>query len=323
MSKISVFTPALSKTPSSEIEVSDFVTAIRYGKWKKEVEDVRNQPEPDLRKKAKLNVTGVTVSGTFTERKEANLQIHSHFICLDVDGYTDRTALIADQYTYALFSSISNSGLAVIVKIDGGRHKESFRWLQDYYYKTYGITVDPAPQNPASLRFVSWDPQTYINEEAKRAKILSRQPKKINSLPTIIPQDKIGDMVRDAVARCVNIAEDYHTYVTLGFALAAGFGEDGRAYFHALAGVSSKYNSAHADRQYNFCLRNPNGGISVGSFYWMLKNAGVEFPRDEKYENAIRVAAIGKKAGRKEEGTAQQLHEINGIPKEDAAQIAK
>ena len=70
MSKISIFTPAFSKTPSGEMTVSDFVTAIKYGKWKALVEAVRNQPEPDLRKKAKQSVPGVTISGTFTERKE-------------------------------------------------------------------------------------------------------------------------------------------------------------------------------------------------------------------------------------------------------------
>ena len=321
--EISLFTPAFNKTPSTNMTVDDFITAVKFGKWKDEVESVRNQPEPDLRKKAKQSVPGVTVSGTFSERKEANIIAHSGFICIDVDGYTDRTALVADPYTHALFSSISNSGLAVVVRIDQSKHKESFKWIQDYYFKSYGIAVDPAPSNPASLRFVSYDPNCFINEKSKQAKHTARAQRKINSIPTIIPQDKVGEMVRDAVSRGANIAEDYQSYVTLGFALAAGFGEGGRAYFHALAGISQKYNSEHTDKQFNFCLKNPNGGVSVGSFYWMLKNAGVEFPKNEKYDNAVRVSAIAKKAGRNESGTAQQLHEINGIPKEDAAQIAK
>ena len=321
--EISLFTPAFNKTPSANITVDDFITAVKFGKWKKEVEAVRNQPEPDLRKKAKMSVPGVTLSGTFSERKEANLITHSGFLCVDIDGYTNRDGLVGDPYTHAIFSSISNSGLAVVVRIDPNKHKESFKWIQDYYFKSFGIAVDPAPSNPASLRFVSYDPNCFINEKSKQAKHTSRPQKKINSLPTIIPQDKVGEMVKNAVDRGANIAEDYQSYVTLGFALAAGFGENGRAYFHALAGISQKYNSEHADKQYNFCLKKPDGGISVGSFYWMLKNAGVEFPKNEQYENAVRVAAIGKKSKRNEAGVAQQLHEINGIPKEDAAQIAK
>lgn len=323
MNKISIFTPAFNKTPSETITIPDFVTAILYGRWKDEVEAVRNEPEPELRKRAKQRVTGVTISGTFSERKESNLIEHSGFICIDIDGYTNREELVKDAYTYAVFSSISNSGLAVIVKIDPKKHKESFRWIQDYYFKSFGISVDPAPSNPASLRFVSYDPQCFVNEKSKKAKTASKQQKKIKSLPTILPQDKVGELVRNAVYQGVNIADDYQSYITLGFALAAGFGEAGRDYFHALAGISQKYNSQQADKQYNYCLRNPNGGISVGSFYWMLKNAGVEFPQNEYYENAVRVAAIGKKAKRKQEDIQIQLQEINGIPKDDAEKIAK
>lgn len=323
MHKISIFTPAFNKTPSAEISISDFVTGIKYGKWKKEVEAVRTQPDADLRKKAKQKVSGVTISGTFIERKESNLTNHSGFICIDIDNYTNRICLTNDIYTYALFSSISNSGLAVIVKIDGTHHKESFRWIQDYYFKTYGIAIDPAPQNVASLRFVSYDTQCFINENSKKAKTISKPHKKINSFPTVLPQAKVGQMVADTVNRGINIAEDYHSYITLGFSLASGFGENGRSYFHALAGVSTKYNSELTDKQYNYCMRNPDGGITVGSFYWMLKNAGIEFPKDEKYENSIRIAAIAKKAGRKQEAVAQQLHEINGVNESDAAQIAK
>jgi predicted P-loop ATPase len=320
--KISLFIPAFSKQPAAEISIPDFVTAIRYGKWKREVEAVRNQSEPDLRKKAKQGVPGVTISGTFSERKEANLAEHSGFICIDIDSYTTRDSLVTDIYTYALFSSISNSGLAVIVKINPAKHKESFRWIQEYYFKSFGISVDPAPSNCASLRFVSYDPQCFINEESKVAKTTAKKLHKIHSLPTIIPTDKVGEMVHDAVARGANIAEDYQSYVTLGFALAAGFGEDGRQYFHALAGISNKYNSEHTDKQYNYCLRNPGGGITVGSFYWMLKNAGVPFPQNERYENAVRVAAIAKKANRTESGVVEQLQEINGIPQVDAERIA-
>jgi len=321
--EISLFIPAFSKTPAENISVDDFISGVKFGKWRTLVESVRNQPEPDLRKKAKQSVPGVTISGTFNERKEVNLIAHSSYICIDIDGYTNRNGLIKDPYTYALFSSISNSGLAVIVRIDPTKHKESFKWIQDYYFKTYGIAIDPAPSNPASLRFVSYDPKCFINEKPKLAKSSARAPKKINSLPMIIPQDKVGEMVRAAVSRGANIAEDYQSYITLGFAIAAGFGESGRPYFHALAGISQKYNSEHTDKQYNHCLKNPSGGVTVGSFYWLLRQAGVEFPKNEQYENAIRVAAIGKKAKRNEAGVAKQLQELNGIPEADANLIAR
>lgn len=323
MSKISLFTPAFSKAPSSEIEIGEFITNVQFGKWRTEVDAVRNEPDPDKRKQLKQSVAGVTISGTFTERKESNLVAHSSFLCVDIDGYTNREHLLSDPYTYALFSSISNSGLAILVKIDQTKHKESFRWIQEHYFKSYGIPIDPAPSSVASLRFVSYDPKLFYNSKALKCKSNVRPPKKIASLPVYFPEDKVGEMVREAVQLGKNLAESYHEYLTLGFSIAAGFGESGRLYFHALAGISSKYNSEHCDKQYNFCLRNPEGGITVGSFYHILKQAGINFPANSLYENAIRVSAIQKKSGISKEATIATLTEVCHVPTEDAERIVK
>lgn len=320
---ISLFTPAFTKAPSTTITVDDFITGIKFGKWKKEVESVRNEPDPEKRKKLKQGVSGVTISGTFSERKETNLVEHSGFIAIDIDGFTDRKSLIADIYTYALFSSISNSGLCVIVKIDGKKHKESFRWLQNYYFSSYGITVDPAPSSPASLRFISFDKECFINEGAKKSKSTESKTTKRQSMPIIIPKDKVGEMIKDAVDRKINVAEDYNSYLQLGFSIASGFGEEGREYFHALASVSPKYNSQHCDKQYSRCLKNPSGGTTVGTFYYFLKQAGVAFPKNEFYDRAVQIASMAKKSGRTADGVAQALEEIEGMSKEDAKKIAE
>lgn len=322
MSKISLFTPAFSKSSKEEIEIKEFLEFIKNGKWKEQVEEVRNEPDTEKRKILKQAVPGVTVSGTFTERKEINLIQHSGYLCIDIDGYTNKNYLSSDPYTYALFSSISNGGLALIAKIDKSKHKESFRWLQEHYFKSYGIPIDPAPSNPASLRFISYDPNCYINEKSKLSKFTAPRHKKLNSLPVFFPIDKAGEMVKECVALGKNIAESYQEYLTLGFSIAAGFGEAGRKYYHALAGVSTKYNSEHTDKQYNFCLRNPSGGITVGSFYYMLKQAGIEIPKNELYESAVRISAIKKKEGETKDSTVNTLTTDFKISKDDAIRIA-
>ncbi len=322
--KVSIFEPALKREPSGTMTVDEFVGGVKYGEWELEVEAVRTEQHPEKRKELKKQVAAVTVSGTFTPtRSEDNLVEHSGFICIDIDGYTDRDELITDAYTYALFSSISNGGLCVIVRINPEKHKESFRWLQTYYYKAYGITIDPAPQNPASLRFVSFDPRTHINEKSKQSKILAKPPKRPKSLPIIYPHDTVGELVREAISGGANLAHDYQDYVNLGFALASGFNEAGREYFHALCQPSNKYSSAHCDRQYNICLRRSTTGITVGTFYWMLKQAGVTLPKNKQYEQAVTVAAMGKKSGRTKEGVIDQLTQINNIPEKEAVRISE
>lgn len=322
-SNISIFTPAFSKTPSSELTVDEFLSSIKFGKWKAEVESVRNEPNPDKRKILKQSVTGVTISGTFTQRNESSIISHSGFICIDIDGFTNRDGLLTDPYTYALFSSISNGGLAVIVKVDPSKHKESFRWIQEHYFKSYGIPIDPHPSSIASLRFISYDPTCFINAKAIKSKHNLPKQKKINSLPSFFPQDKVGEMVRECVSLGKNIAEDYHSYITLAYSLVAGFGEAGREYFHALASVSTKYNSQQCDWQYTKCMSRSGSDktATVGSFYFMLKQAGVQFPANALYDNAVRVTAIQKKSGHTKESTISTLTEVCKVPQEDAVKI--
>lgn len=323
MSKISLFASAKSTIPESVISIEDFLTSVKFGKWKTQIELVRSEPDKDKRKALKELLPAITASGVFSKRNQDSLIEHSGFICIDLDNFTDKSLLLSDPYTHALFTSVSGGGLAVLVKINPAKHKESFKWLQEYFFKTYGIVCDLVPSNHASLRFVSYDPECFTNPKSKTAKFLSDKPKKIQSLPIYFSEDHVGQMVKEAVSRGINIAESYSEYLTLAFAISSGFGEAGRSYFHALAGVSSKYNSEHADKQYNICLKRPEGKITVGSFYYLLKQAGITFPENKKYEEAIRATAIEKKSSRTEEDAVNTLTEVHHLPEADAKRIAK
>lgn len=304
---------------TEHISVNDFLNFVKYGKWKHLIEPIRTEPDKLKRDKLKRNIPSVTISGVFEERKEENLLQHSGFICIDIDYYTDKTQLLADQYTYALMKSASGGGLAIIVKIEKEKHKESFKWLQNYYYTSYGIVVDSAPQNVASLRFVSFDPEIFINEKAKKARTLSIVQKKTKSLPIILPQNSVNDLIRECVSSGKNIAPDYEKYRNLGFALADGFGEDGRVMFHSLCSVSEKYDSRHADKQFNESLKNRKTGISVGTFYFMLKEAGINIKNEQ--QKYVQLATIGKKSNRSKEGVVSQLMAIEGVEKAQAEKL--
>src|SRR6187402_3558060 len=137
----------------SDISIIDFLNLVKYGKYKEQIERIRTEEDKDKRSKLKTHLPAVTVSGTFRERNESQLLSHSGFIQIDIDYFTDKTSLQTDPYTFALFKSASGGGLAAIVKVNPEKHKESFRWLQNYYYQSFGIKIDSAPQNVASLRF--------------------------------------------------------------------------------------------------------------------------------------------------------------------------
>lgn len=319
MSSISLFKHAKDNESKKTITIVDFLNSIKFGEWKDVVNTVREEPVKEKRRALKEKVPCVTLSGIFQKRNEHKLISHSGFICIDVDDYTDKSGIIDDKYTYACFDSVSATGFAVLVKVNPSKHKDSFRWLQKYYFETYGIVIDPAPQNVASLRYVSYDANLEINEKSKLALTLTIPKKQPVSLPIILSDNEVGAYVQEVVSRGIILAHDYDDYITLAFSLASGFGETGRSYFHSLTHAHEKYDSKHADKQYTIALKDkgqPEKKASIGTFYYLLKQAGIEVkPTNNR---AVQIAAIAKKSGRTKEGVTKQLIEINGV-KEDTA----
>jgi len=314
MSKISIFPPAkLSKgahtAQQPPVELMDFLNHIKYGQWKEQVLAYRAEEDKEKKKQLKDMFYGATMSGVFTQRKQDMLLEHSGFICIDIDGFNDKTALQQDPYTYALFYSAGGNGIAVVVKIKGEKHKESFRFIQDYYYRTYGIVVDPAPSSVASLRYISYDPDLFVNEKSKLSPILEEKkpPKK---LPVILDKNGLNEVLEQIQAQQVNIAESYEDYRNIAFAIADEFGEEGRAYFHIVASVSRKYTHHHADKQYSHSLKGRKG-ISIGTFYWLCQQGGIQIKN--KFKKEIQVATIAKQNERPKESVKKQLVELSNI----------
>jgi len=325
MSKISIFNRLPSKgkphTCDEITTLADFLNSVKYGKWKDQIQAIRAIKDKAARDNAKKNIPSVTIAGVFKERKAELLIEHSGFIAVDIDNFNDKSALLADPYTYALFYSASGNGIVVVAKVNPEKHKESYRWLSNYYFTTYGIAVDEAPKSVASLRFVSFDPDLFINERAKKSGTKAEPRARVQSLPTVLPQGVAAEMCAECAAQGHDIAPDYDSYFRLGLSIAKGFGEEGRAMFHTLCGTSPKYNSTQADRKYTECLKTaPRSSITVGTFYWMLKQVGIHAPQNNN--RAVQVAAMGKRAGRNVEGVVQQLVEMEGIPKEQAESLA-
>lgn len=306
-------------TSSDKITIPDFLNSIKYGKWKNKVEQIRVEQEKSKRDQLKKSLPSVTISGTFIDRDQDKLIQHSGFICMDIDYFTDKSELINDPYTYSIFKSASGAGLAVLVRVNPEKHTESFRWLQNYYYQSFGIKVDSAPQNVASLRFASYDPNLVINEKSKISRTLVEKPKKIHSLPIVLPGDTVGEMIRECVNLGHNIASDYDSYMKLGFAIADGFGENGRDWFLSLCSVSEKFDSRHANKQYDISLKGNKQGITVGTLYWMLKQVGIHPPQQSN--QAVQIAAMGKRSGRNPEAVKKQLTEMEGIDEKQASNL--
>lgn len=321
---ISYFLGTRDVNSKSTLTIDDFISGVKIGRWKAETERIQQCETIELRKQMKRDTaSAVTISGTFLQRNEKSLIQHSGFICADFDAFDFEKyeQIKHDQYTYACFKSVSGLGVAVLVRVKPEKHKESFDFLQRYYFSNYGCAIDPAPRNVASLRFVSYDPDIYIAEKSKLSGTYTEPIRKSsNSLPVIYGDDEVSKLVKTAVEQGVNLAPDYQNYRDLGFALAAGFGEGGRQFFHALCQIDGKYNSIQCDKQFDRSLK--GGKIGVGTFYWMLKSNGIQLPKQTD-STAQNVAMVAKKNNRTKDAVITQLVSINGYTQNVAERVVE
>jgi len=274
---ISLFEKAKEKDakPKYNLSSSEFFDGIKNGRWQDEVLDYRTG------KREKVTLTGLTPSGVFSIRKIKGLLQHSGIICLDIDAKdqlckVDIEAIRNDEYTHAVHTSVSgNGGYAVYVKIVGEKHSEAYLGLEHYYFVNYSIVLDKACKDVSRFRFVSYDPDIFVNEKSKVFKqYLKKKEVDHNNWKPLVVKSDFDEMVNQASS--MNLFDNYDDYIKLAFSIVSNFGEQGRGYFHALCKSSSKYDSKKADNHYSIACKRNETGITIAFTYWKFKDAGIQ-----------------------------------------------
>ena len=77
---------------------------------------------------------------------------------------TKRMELIADEFTYSLFTSPSGDGMKVLIEVpkDAKNHKKYFKALEEKYYAC--DEFDTSCKNISRVCYESYDPDIFINE---------------------------------------------------------------------------------------------------------------------------------------------------------------
>ena len=301
--------------------IDDILDGIQNGKWQDLCLEIATEKDKEKRQLLKKQVPYFTPSGTFNIRKNNEIVEHSGFIAIDIDD-VEKTEiekferiLRADDYTYALFRSISGTGLCVLVKIDKTKHREAFDGLQVHYFDLLKHPIDTACKDVARARFISYDPSLFRNLSSKTfRKYLPKKETKTPKPKNFIHTNSMFERVMSKIDR--DITGDYNQWVRIGFAIASAYGENGRAYFQHVSAYSSSYNPTICDKQYNQCLRNYNGGgVTISTFYYYAKQAGIELT-DPKDEFIAKTAYYAKTGGRNKE-SVKKILEMNQVEVND------
>jgi Protein of unknown function (DUF3631)/BT4734-like, N-terminal domain len=165
-----------TETKTTDIEVHSAITAIRCGRWKKDVEPVRQalaRGDNAFAEKTKKNLAALMFCGRFKQRASNALIKYSGLICADIDGLDDQLPGIRERLqrlpqVVAVFVSPSGNGLKVLVRVaaDPVKHSPNFFAVEKLIKDATGIQIDESGKDIARLCFVSYDPDLYYNEHA-------------------------------------------------------------------------------------------------------------------------------------------------------------
>jgi len=219
MSKISFYQSVRNTSQTTQLDLDDVMTSIQIGEYKELVEKVRAAPDKKTKTQIKLGLPAFTGSGTFSERKNESIIKHSGRIIIDLDNLKDideAKALIgADEFVEYAFTSVGGEGLAVVFKIDGDKHGQSFQQIKQYIEAKYGYEVDKAVKEVARLRFVSYDPDLVYNADA-----IQWEPQPLEG-GDVYDADRIKHIIGTNLAKAID--GERHFFRVRNARLAGGF----------------------------------------------------------------------------------------------------
>jgi len=180
MNEVSLYPKITELVKGERIPFHEIMARIKGPTWSDAVGQLRAKAAAGVPKKELADIKATlpyfTGSGVFSKREDKGLIEHSGKIIIDFDNLMDITAarqiLEADKYTEYLFKSCSGGGLAVVVNIEPGRHLDSFLFLEDYYKRTYNLTIDKACKDVSRPRYISYDPELYAATYFENVKLI-------------------------------------------------------------------------------------------------------------------------------------------------------
>ena len=314
--------PTAKSIDKIDIDIQDYIDMVQKGTYQDLVlkaRSVKNDKEAYNQCKIKAPcITGSAVMKNGSKTAD-NIEELNGLIVIDIDEDVDLQLLNQinqDKYTMMSHRSFGGDGLCVFVKINPNKFLESFNELAQYYWDNFNVAIDPSCKNKNRLRFISYDPYLFLNENSK--KFIAKQVVKKEKVHNFVfVNDDFQNILSQVQEKQIDLCQDdYDRYVRIGFAIASKFGESGFQYFDAICKYGSKYDQNKIEKHYkNFCKN--NGQVSISTIYFYAKELGLKL-YSEKTETIINRISVAKSQGTPTiESVKKSLEKINNITDAD------
>lgn len=194
MEKITIFNN-LTSSPYIDIDWVDLITDIKSDTYKDTVLDIReakSNGNKETYEKLKKSLQSFTYSSTYkAKRRKEYINSFQYIVGVDLDHLENEerikeicTLLKDDKHTFSFFISPSGDGIKIFYrlkkeeKVDKFLNDKNYDALAQYYAQKfeqannyvkekYNVVGDPQVKDITRLCFVSYDPNAYLNLEAK------------------------------------------------------------------------------------------------------------------------------------------------------------
>jgi hypothetical protein len=194
---------------------------IKSGTFESKISAIRHALHSGKEKVAdglKRDLVAFTASGTFgRQRKPKFLTTYSQIINLDFDHIpvSELANLVVKinecPYTLASFISPRGEGVKVFIKVNSNeeQHASAYNQVATFYKELSGYDFDPKCKDITRLCFVSFDPNTYINENCNVFDV----EEEATSIINIAVQQVINKLPKeDLLNKCLKFTEQKETY---------------------------------------------------------------------------------------------------------------
>ena len=283
------------KTKLEDNSILNILQDIKNGKYESEIKSIRYAMQSGKEKQAdelKSELLAFTTSGTFDkQRKSEFLKTYSQIINLDFDHIPleELESLVAKindcKFTLASFISPRGEGIKVFIKINSNAEKHAIAYNQvaNFYKTITGFEFDPKCKDITRLCFVSYDPNTFLNENATIFEVVEKLIEPKAKVENQIAQNLSTDELLEKCLKFTEQKEQYHNGNRNNF-------------IHLFASNSNRFGIYEADTlDYcvtNFDLDEKEIKNAVNSAY---KNQSADFAKFAKSANLKTNETVTKK----------------------------
>lgn len=299
-----------------QIALTEIFDGIRFGDWRKVVEEYREAKSAGKAERAKLikqSAPAITPCGTFSPtRNRENIAMATGCIVVDVDHLASlgkaeevRNRIGADPHCLGAFLSIGGLGVKGIFFVgscaDDAEVKAAFGALAQYLREQHSIEVDASGKDICRLCFLSYDEQIVVKTGPVLPFLLRTEAPQPKPGPTPAPSAMTSHapshaadeaIVKDAL-RVMDAGCAYGEWLRVACAVKNGLGDSGFSVFDSWSATApEKYTPLDTRKLWDSIQ--PNGGVTVATLFKMAADRGWVNPRGrhEQPSQSVPVDAI-------------------------------